>query len=90
MEAWMFWMLFGFGMWMLMSRGGSCGRSGGSRRRRYREASGEVERLKAELDFSQQQIASLKARLEAVETIVTDEDLALRREFAAMERERPA
>ena len=38
-------------------------------------------RLKQELEDSQAQINALKTRLEAVETIVTDEEAELRREF---------
>ena len=41
----------------------------------------EVERLEAELNASTAQIETLKARLNAVETIVTDEEHQLRREF---------
>ena len=85
---WIFWMVFGLAMWGMFGRGGwAC--NGKSRRRRHSRASQEVDQLKAELDASQQQIAALKRRLEAVETIVTDEEAQLRREFDQL-REDPA
>lgn len=88
MEPWLFWPLFGVAMWFVFARGGSCA----SRRRHRRdgvsarEASNEVARLKAELDASHQQIEALKRRLEAVETIVTDEEAQLRRDFDRLAR----
>lgn len=88
MEPWMFWPLFGVAMWFLFARGGACS----SRRRSSRdgvsarEASHEVARLKAELEASHAQIEGLKRRLEAVETIVTDEEARLRRDFDSLAR----
>ncbi len=87
MEPWILWPLFGFAMWMLFAKGGACS----SRRRsrdgvNAREASNEVARLKAELDASHAQIEGLKRRLEAVETIVTDEEAQLRRDFDRLAR----
>lgn len=84
--GWIFWVIFGVVMWMAFAGPRGAWACGGSRRRRHRRASDEVERLKGELDASQQQIAALKARLEAVETIVTDEEVQLRREFDALQR----
>ena len=85
MEPWI-WVMFGVGMWFLFARGGAWSCSGSRRSRRTREASGEVARLKAELATSTAQIEALKRRLEAVETIVTDEEAALRREFDSLSR----
>lgn len=45
----------------------------------------EISRLKTELAASQDQIDSLKARLEAVETIVTDEEADLRWQFSKLQ-----
>ena len=86
MESWIFWPLFGVAMWFVFARGGAWSCSGNRRSRRSREASGEVARLNAELDASMAQIEVLKRRLEAVETIVTDEEAALRREFDSLQR----
>lgn len=87
---WWAWMLLGLTVWSLMGsrRGASCSRSGKRNRRHRRSASGksaEIARLKQELDESQSQIAALKARLEVVETIVTDEETELRREFRRLQ-----
>ena len=82
-SSWIFWMVFGIAMWMVFAGPRTAwGCNGSSRKRRRNSRAGaEVDRLKAELDASQQQIAALKRRLEAVETIVTDEEAQLRREF---------
>lgn len=87
---WWVWMIFFFGfMSFIGGWRGSCGPSSSRRSRRSAEASNEIARLKAELDNSHAQIAALKSRLEAVETIVTDEENELRREFRKLQ-ERPA
>lgn len=90
MEPWM-WIAFGVAMWFVFAGKGSCSRGGerGSHRRRERAVS-EIDRLKAELDASQAQVASLRQRLETLETIVTDEDRELRRRFADLEGRNPA
>ncbi|MEO1101973.1 MAG: hypothetical protein AAFW65_09025 [Pseudomonadota bacterium] len=84
---WWAWMLIGFGIWsMFMSPKGACGSSKrGRRSKRSSKKSAEIARLKEELDASQAQIAALKTRLEAVETIVTDEENELRREFRRLQ-----
>lgn len=84
---WWAWMLIGFGIWsMFASPYGACGSSKRSRRsKRSSKKSAEIARLKEELDASQAQIAALKTRLEAVETIVTDEENELRREFRRLQ-----
>lgn len=86
-HSWVFWLIFGFAMMgMFGGRSGwACG-SPRSRRTHRSRSSEEITRLKAELDASHEQIAALKRRLEAVETIVTDEETALRREFDALQR----
>ena len=82
---WWVWMLIGFGIWsMFASSEEGCGSSRRKKRRSSRK-SAEITRLKEELDASQAQIASLKKRLEAVETIVTDEETELRREFKRLQ-----
>ncbi|MCI4645728.1 MAG: hypothetical protein MRY64_13190 [Hyphomonadaceae bacterium] len=88
MEPWILWPLFGFAMWMIFAKGGACSHRRGRRRDGVsaREASNEVARLKAELEASHAQIEGLKRRLEAVETIVTDEEAQLRRDFDALAR----
>ena len=77
--SWMIWLLIPA---FFMCTGGR------SRRRSYRSdrhnsshRSEEITRLKQELAASQSQIDALKTRLEAVETIVTDEEAELRWEF---------
>ncbi|MCR9196651.1 MAG: hypothetical protein NXH88_18085 [Hyphomonas sp.] len=80
--SWIWWMIIPLMFIMFAGRserGGSC-----SRRRRGEHRSRkseEIARLKQELEESQTQINALKSRLEAVETIVTDEETELRREF---------
>ncbi|MEO0983298.1 MAG: hypothetical protein AAFX03_11680 [Pseudomonadota bacterium] len=89
--SWIFWPIIGVLMMMAF-----CGPNSKRHRRRRRSPetgepaygprkSEEVERLKAELEASQAQIAALKSRLEAVETIVTDEENELRREFRKLQ-----
>lgn len=89
MEAWVFWMLAGFAFWFFAMRGGSCSsrRSGSKRgKRAFQDDSAEVAHLKAQLQSRDGQIDLLTRRLEALETIVTDEDRRLRREFDALQR----
>ncbi|MEM1151884.1 MAG: hypothetical protein AAGI03_15265 [Pseudomonadota bacterium] len=89
MEAWVFWMLAGFAFWFFAIRGSACSarRAGGKRRRRaYRDDSAEVAHLKSQLEARDGQIDLLTRRLEALETIITDEDRRLRREFDALQR----
>ena len=80
--SWIWWMIIPFMVFMFAGQGdrrGSC-----SRRRRGEHRSRkseEITRLKQELEDSQAQINALKSRLEAVETIVTDEETELRRAF---------
>jgi len=80
--SWIWWMIIPFMFFMFAGHGER--RSNCSRRNRgeYRSRkSEEISRLKQELEDSQAQINALKSRLEAVETIVTDEETELRREF---------
>lgn len=77
--SWIWWMIIPFMFCMLASRDGYRYRS--RRSRRSHRKSEEIARLKQELEESQSQINALKTRLEAVETIVTDEEAELRREF---------
>ncbi|MEL6661730.1 MAG: hypothetical protein AAFR33_01910 [Pseudomonadota bacterium] len=81
------WILIpGFFIWMAMSKGGACS---SRRSRRTSEArrtdSDEVAHLKAQLASRDGQIDLLTRRLEALETIVTDEERRLRREFDALQ-----
>ena len=85
MEPWLMWTLFGVAMWVILAGKGGCARSRRGRRSQARSGD-EIARLKAELDASHEQIAALRARLEAVETIVTDEEEQLRREFDRLQR----
>ncbi len=80
MEPWLIWTLIGFAVvGMFSGKEGCSGRR--SKRPRTSASSDEIAQLKSDLDASHQQIGALKARLEAVETILTDEELQLRREF---------
>ena len=80
-NSWIFWMIIPFMFLMFAGRGGQ-GRCAPSRRHRsHSRKSEEISRLKQDLEDSQAQINALKSRLEAVETIVTDEETELRREF---------
>ncbi|MEM0985485.1 MAG: hypothetical protein AAGJ32_04500 [Pseudomonadota bacterium] len=85
------WIFFGIGMWFLFgpNRWGArrCG-SKRSKRERTAQEHADVARLKEALADSHAQIDALKARLEAVETIVTDEERILRREFSALDEAR--
>jgi len=79
-NSWIMWMIIPFMFFMFAGRGGR-GSCAGRSRRRHSRKSEEIARLKQELEGSQAQINALKSRLEAVETIVTDEEAELRREF---------
>ena len=84
---WIVWPLMGFAIWMMMAPRGAWG-CGGRTTRRSRssaEKSAEIDRLKKELNAAQNQIGALRSRLEAVETIVTDEEAELRREFKKLQ-----
>lgn len=81
-NGWMIWLLIPL---FFMMMGPRSGRACGSRRRSSRSKD-EIARLKDELETSQSQISALKARLEAVETIVTDEEAELRREFYKLQQ----
>lgn len=88
MEAWVFWMLAGFAFWFFAMRGGACsGRKSRSRRSApdYQERD-EVASLKAELEASHGQVDLLTRRIEALETILTDQDRELRRQFDDLQR----
>ena len=78
--SWMWWLIIPFMFCMLTSRGHRGHYRQRSRRSSERKSE-EIARLKHELEESQAQINALKSRLEAVETIVTDEENELRREF---------
>ncbi|MEM7766653.1 MAG: hypothetical protein AAF253_04105 [Pseudomonadota bacterium] len=87
------WLLFGFVMWLIFSNDDSKGDKGRSacggrrgRSKRREEANAEILRLREALAESHSQIDALKARLEAVETIITDEDRSLRKAFQDLER----
>ena len=80
-NAWILWMVIPFMFFMFAGRGGQWICAPRSRRRSHSRKSEEISRLKQELEESQAQINALKSRLEAVETIVTDEEAELRREF---------
>ncbi|MEM9571875.1 MAG: hypothetical protein AAF996_10430 [Pseudomonadota bacterium] len=81
-NSWILWMIIPFLFFMMAGRGsGQWGCAPRSRRRSHSRKSEEISRLKQELEESQAQINALKSRLEAVETIVTDEEAELRREF---------
>jgi len=72
---------------MAFARGGACSRRGSGRRgERARRDSAEVAHLKSQLEARDGQIDLLTRRLEALETIITDEDRRLRREFEALQR----
>ena len=79
-NSWIFWMIIPFLFFMMAGRRGAWGCPPQYERRRSRKSE-EITRLKEELEVSQAQIDALKSRLEAVETIVTDEETELRREF---------
>ena len=80
-NAWIFWIIIPFLFFMTAGRRGAWGCSPRSEHSRPSRKSEEISRLKRELETSQAQISALKSRLEAVETIVTDEETELRREF---------
>ena len=79
--SWMFWMIIPFLFFSMAGRNGAWQCPPRSRRHRSSAKNEEIARLKQELETSQEQINALKSRLEAVETIVTDEETELRREF---------
>ncbi len=80
-NSWILWMIIPLMFFMFAGRGGQWACAPMSRRSRHARKSEEIARLKQELEDSQTQISALKSRLEAVETIVTDEEAELRREF---------
>lgn len=80
-NSWFLWMIIPLMFFMFAGRGGQWACAPRSRRSRHARKSEEIARLKQELEDSQTQISALKSRLEAVETIVTDEEAELRREF---------
>ncbi|MEL7030741.1 MAG: hypothetical protein AAGL97_13835 [Pseudomonadota bacterium] len=80
-NSWILWMAIPFMFFMFAGRGSNWACAPRSRRRSHARKSEEISRLKQELEDSQAQINALKSRLEAVETIVTDEEVELRREF---------
>lgn len=80
-NAWIVWMVIPFVFLMFAGRGNGWTCAPRSRRRSHERKSEEISRLKQALEASQVQIDALKSRLEAVETIVTDEEAELRREF---------
>ena len=87
MEAWVFWMLAGFAFWFFALRGKACGSPRARRNpRRDQGDAAEVAHLRAQLESRDGQIDLLTRRLEALETIITDEDRRLRREFDALQR----
>lgn len=79
--SWIWWMIIPLFFIMFAGRGGQWGCAPRRHRRSPSRKSEEISRLKQELEESQAQINALKSRLEAVETIVTDEETELRREF---------
>ena len=80
--SWIWWMIIPLMFFMFAGQGDRRSRCSRRRRGKYRShKSEEITRLKQELEDSQAQINALKSRLEAVETIVTDEETELRREF---------
>jgi len=92
------WIIGFIALWLIFGKGGRAGTR--CRHRRARQdrpagapatgpATGEVDRLREELAGSQAQVAALTARLEVLETIITDEERALRREFRELERAVP-
>ncbi|MBR9835343.1 MAG: hypothetical protein GYB42_09170 [Alphaproteobacteria bacterium] len=83
-HSWMLWLLIP--AFFMFAGGRSCYPSGRRRHRSSSRSSEEVARLKAELAASQDQINALKSRLEAVETIVTDEEAELRWEFHKLQK----
>lgn len=80
-NSWIWWMVIPFMFFMFAGRGRAWGCAPHARRHTHARKSDEINRLKQELEDSQAQINALKSRLEAVETIVTDEEAELRREF---------
>lgn len=79
-HAWVFWLAAPVLFCMYANRKSNSDYAPRTRsQKRYR--ADEVERLERELEDSRAEIDALKSRLEAVETIVTDQDLELRREF---------
>ena len=87
MDGWIWLLVPGFIIWMAMSKGGACSRRGSRREHRAsRDDSAEVAHLKSQLEARDGQIDLLTRRLEALETIITDEDRRLRGEFDALQR----
>ena len=87
-HSWWIWLLVGMAFWMMFAGKNSWGCSPRRSRRRRRSAQNEeIEQLKKELEASSKQIETLKARLNAVETIVTDEEHELRREFRKLQEQ---
>ena len=84
-NSWILWMVIPFLFFMFAGRGGGWGCAPRASRRSRSRKSEEISRLKQELEDSQAQINALKSRLEAVETIVTDEEAELRREFQRLQ-----
>lgn len=84
---WWVWLVVGLVLWGIFANGEGCSSESPRRRRkrRSREERSEVEALKAELAASAKQIETLTARLNAVETIVTDDERELRKAFRGLE-----
>lgn len=82
--AWVIWLIIPL-FFMTAGRKGSIWGCSSPRQRSSRSQD-EITRLKNELETSQAQIDALKSRLEAVETIVTDEEMELRREFYKLQQ----
>ena len=82
--AWVIWLIIPLFFMTAGRKGGAWNCS--PRTHRSSRSQSEITRLKDELETSQAQINALKARLEAVETIVTDEEMELRREFYKLQQ----
>ena len=85
-EGWWLWfiiplLIWGFGGW---SEKGRCSKR--KRRSHPETRSKEITRLRQELAESHHQIDALKTRLEALETIVTDEEADLRWQFHKLQQ----
>lgn len=84
------WIIGFFVLWLVFGGRGKAGRSCSRRSRPGKvtthQETEELHRLREALADSHAQIATLTSRLEAIETIVTDEERALRREFRDLER----
>lgn len=96
------WIIGFIALWLIFGKSGRAGTRCRHRRARQDRPAGasptgkgsgpgigEVDRLREELAGSQAQVAALTARLEVLETIITDEERALRREFRELERAAP-